>query len=138
MPLLEAARRKATFADLSAVPSHLVAELGDDALVPDIAGWRHERMPSIPNVAYFELRPDWVCEVVAPTTGRLDRIGKMPIYAREGVVHLWLVDPAAHTLEVYRLESGRWVVAQTVGGESGVRVEPFAEVEIDLGRWWRG
>ena len=110
--------------------------LGEDVMVPDVAGWRHERMPSIPNVAFFEMAPDWVCEVVSPTTGRLDRIGKMPIYARERLSHLWLVDPAAHTLEVYRLEEGRWVVAQTLGGDDLVRAEPFSAVEIDLSRWW--
>lgn len=110
--------------------------LGEDVLVPDVAGWRHERMPAIPNVAFFELAPDWVCEVVSPTTGRLDRIGKMPIYARERVSHLWLIDPASLTLEVYRLEDARWVVAQTLGGDDIVRAEPFSEIEIDLSRWW--
>lgn len=110
--------------------------LGDDIVVPDVAGWRQNRMPSIPNVAFFDLPPDWVCEVVSPTTGRLDRIGKMPIYASHGVFNLWLVDPAARTLEVYRLEATRWVVAQTLGGDEIVRAEPFSEIEIDLGRWW--
>ena len=111
---------------------HLAAEI----LVPDLAGWRNERMPVIPNVAYFELAPDWVCEVVSPTTGRLDRADKMPVYAREGVSHLWLVDPAARTLEVYRLEHSCWVVASTHGGNGVVRAEPFAAIAIDLGRWW--
>lgn len=110
--------------------------LHGDVLVPDLAGWRQTRMPVIPNVAAFELTPDWICEVVSPNTGRLDRTGKMPIYAREGVTHLWLVDPLARTLEVYQLEAGRWVVVQTVGGEGSVRAQPFVEIEIDLSRWW--
>src|SRR3954468_4688276 len=64
--------------------------LGADVLVPDLAGWRRERMPVLRNVAYFELAPDWVCEVVSPSTARVDRVRKVPIYAREGVSHLWL------------------------------------------------
>jgi Uma2 family endonuclease len=110
--------------------------LGDDVVVPDIAGWRRERMPTIPNVPYFELVPDWVCEVVSPTTGRLDRVRKMPVYARERVGHLWLVDPLQHTLEVYRLEGDRWMVASTHGGTDRVAAEPFADLEIELKRWW--
>lgn len=109
---------------------------GADVLVPDMAGWRRERMPVIPNVAYFELAPDWVCEVVSPTTGALDRRRKMPSYARQGISHLWLVDPLAKTLEVFRLEADRWVVWSTHAGSEAVRAEPFAAVEIDLTRWW--
>jgi Uma2 family endonuclease len=110
--------------------------LGADVAVPDLAGWRRERMPHLANVAYFTQAPDWVCEVVAPATGRLDRVRKMRIYAREEVVHAWLVDPLQKTLEVYRLESGHWVVASTHGGDEHVRVEPFEAVEVQLARWW--
>jgi Uma2 family endonuclease len=110
--------------------------LGPDVMVPDIAGWRRERMPVIPNVAYFEQAPDWACEVVSPSTGILDRRRKMPVYARESVSHLWIVDPILKTLEVYRLESGRWVVASTHGGDDRVRAEPFDAIEIDIARWW--
>lgn len=110
--------------------------LDADVLVPDLAGWRRERMARIPNTAAFSLAPDWVCEVVSPGTARLDRIGKMPVYARAGVGHLWLVDPLAQTLEVYRLEAGRWLVAQALGGSERVRAEPFDAIEVDLSRWW--
>ncbi|MCK6554694.1 Uma2 family endonuclease [Candidatus Binatia bacterium] len=110
--------------------------LGPDAMVPDVAGWRRERMPAIPNVAYFELAPDWVCEVVSPKTAILDRRRKMPIYACEGVSHLWIADPILKTLEVHRHEGGRWIVARTHGGDEQVRAEPFDAVEIDLARWW--
>jgi Uma2 family endonuclease len=109
---------------------------GADILVPDLAGWRRERMPALENVPYFELAPDWVCEVVSPATVRLDRIRKMPIYARERVGSLWLVDPLAKTLEVYRLEGVRWVVVGTYGGMESVRAEPFEDVAFDLSRWW--
>ena len=80
-----------------------------DVLVPDLAGWRRERMPTVPNVAAFELAPDWACEVISPSTGEIDRGRKMWVYARERVGHLWIVDPILRTLEVYRLEKGRWV-----------------------------
>jgi len=110
--------------------------LGSEVMVPDLAGWRRECMPRIPDVAYFELVPDWVCEVVSPRTGILDRRRKMPIYAREGVSHLWIVDPILKTLEVYRLESGRWVVASTHGGDDLVRAEPFEAVAFEIVRWW--
>jgi len=109
---------------------------GDDILVPDLAGWRRERMPILANVPYFELAPDWVCEVVSPTTGRVDRVRKMPVYARERVQHVWLVDPLMRTLEVYRLEGQCWVVVNTYGGEDSIRAEPFQALELDLSRWW--
>src|SRR5262245_25433163 len=78
--------------------------LHGDVLVPDLAGWRQERMLRLPNVAAFELPPDWVCEVVSPKTGRIDRARKMPIYARERVGHVFLVDPIERTFEIFRLQ----------------------------------
>ena len=110
--------------------------LGADVVVPDLAGWRRERMPVMRDVPFFELVPDWVCEVVSPRTGAIDRGRKMRIYAREGAGHLWMVDPIARTLEVYRLENGHWVVAATHAGNEQVRAEPFAAVEVEIGRWW--
>jgi Uma2 family endonuclease len=110
--------------------------LGDDVVVPDHAGWRRERMPALPNVAASTIAPEWVCEVESPTTGAVDRGRKMRIYAREEVGHLWMVDPIARTLEVYRLENARWVVASTHGGMEVVRAEPFEAVELRLARWW--
>ena len=111
--------------------------LETDILVPDLAGWRRARMPTVPNVAAFTLPPDWVCEVVSPSTGRLDRVRKMPVYAREGVGHLWLVDPPARTVEVYRLDAGRWIVASTHAGPEPICAEPFTELALDTRRWWR-
>lgn len=110
--------------------------LDADVLVPDLAGWRRERMPTFPPIAASTQAPDWACEVVSPNTGRLDRARKMPIYGRHGVGHLWIVDPPNRTLEVYRLEAGRWIVASTHGGDDPIRAEPFADVEIDPRRWW--
>lgn len=111
--------------------------LGADVLVPDLAGWRRERMPSVPaSAAYFELAPDWICEVSSPTTARLDRVRKLPIYAREGVRHAWLVDPVARTLEVFALEHGRWTLLLTASDDAPVRAAPFDAIELDLGVLW--
>ena len=110
--------------------------LGADILVPDLAGWRRERMPRLQDVPYFDLAPDWVGEVVSPSTARIDRVRKMPIYARERVNYLWLVYPGWQTLEVYRLEGQHWVVASSYGGAESVRAEPFEATELDMSRWW--
>ena len=109
---------------------------GADVVVPDIAGWRHERMPSVPSVAHFTLAPDWACEVLSPSTESIDRRKKMPIYAREGVRNAWLVDPVAQTLEVFRLESQRWSAVAAHEAGAKVRAEPFAAIELDLGSLW--
>lgn len=110
--------------------------LDADVLVPDVAAWRRTRMPSVPDVAAFTLPPDWVCEVLSPRTASIDRSRKMPIYAREGVRHLWLVDPRVRTLEVYQLEAGKWVVVHTYAGDDPVRAEPFETLALDVQRWW--
>ncbi len=107
-----------------------------DIMVPDLAGWRRERMPSVPDVAHFLRAPDWVCEVVSPTTGRLDRVHKMPAYARSGVEHLWLVDPQARSLEVFKLVQEHWTLMSTHEGAVHIRAEPFESVKLDMSRWW--
>jgi Uma2 family endonuclease len=179
-------RRPATYADLLAVPDHLVAEildgelytsprpaprhadagsglggalrgpfdrgrggpggwrilfepelhLGRDILVPDLAGWRRERMPRLPDEAFFAMPQDWVCEVLSPSTAAMDRVKKLAIYAREQVTHAWLVDPLAQTLEVLRLEGGRWTIVSTWAGATTVRAEPFDALELDLTLLW--
>lgn len=190
--MTEPAIREATYADLEALPAHLVGQLvhgvlytqarpaspharvssvlgadlggpfdrgrggpggwilldepelhfGRNVLVPDLAGWRRERMPEMPRVAYFELAPDWVCEVLSPSTAGLDRVKKLGVYLREGVTHLWFVDPEGRTLEVLRREgegeAARYVVAQTFFGDDPVRAEPFDAIELELGALWRG
>ena len=107
-----------------------------DVLVPDWAGWRKARMPHPPETAYFPLAPDWVCEILSPSTAVVDRARKLAIYAREGVAHAWLVDPALQTLEVFRLEGGRWVLLGTHAGDEVVRAEPFGEIDLELGLLW--
>ena len=107
-----------------------------NVLVPDLGGWRRETMGAIANEAYFTIRPDWVCEVLSPSTAATDRAEKMPIYARERVTHLWLVDPIARTLEGLVLEGARWSVLGTWRDDAKVRVEPFEAFELELGGLW--
>jgi Uma2 family endonuclease len=109
---------------------------GADVVVPDIAGWRRERMPRVPNVPNFSLAPDWLCEVLSPSTEAIDRRKKLPIYAREGVGHVWLVDPLLQTLEVLRLESQRWSLVAAHEADAKVRAEPFDAIELALRTLW--
>jgi Uma2 family endonuclease len=111
--------------------------LGDDIVVPDIAGWRRERMPEMPHAAFFDLPPDWICEVLSPSTQALDRAEKMPFYAREGVAHAWLVDPIARTIEAYQLEAKRWVVVGAWRDEAVLRLAPFDAIDIELAALWK-
>lgn len=185
-PGMGGGKRKATYADLEAVPPHRVAELVDgelyvsprpaspharaagwlygelhgpfnrglggpggwlllaepelhlseDVLVPDLAGWRRERMPEMPRVVGFTLAPDWVCEVLSPSTAELDREKKMKVYAREGVRHLWLVDPLRQMLEVYGLNGDPWAQLGTHTRQDRVRAEPFTPYLLELGVLW--
>ncbi len=110
--------------------------LGADILVPDIAGWRRERMKALPEKAFFELAPDLACEVLSPATEAVDRGQKMEAYARERVSHLWLVNPTQRTLETYRLVASQWTLLATFVGDAAVRAEPFETVALDMSRWW--
>ena len=108
----------------------------EDVVVPDVAGWRRERVPFLTGGPWSDIAPDWVCEVVSPSTESIDRGRKLRIYAREGVSHLWLVNPLAKTLEVYRLTDGRWTLLQTSVNDEVVQAEPFENVSIEMSRWW--
>jgi len=111
--------------------------LGNDTLAPDLAGWRIDRMPDLPETAYFSIAPDWICEVLSPSTAATDRAVKMPIYAREGVRNLWFVDPLGQLLEVYRLTvDSQWLLLAVHAGNAKVKVEPFEAIELDVGELW--
>ena len=110
--------------------------VADDVLVPDLAGWRRSQMTRYPDSAYTVIAPDWACEILSPSTSSLDRVQKLGIYAREHVSHAWLIDPLARTLEVLRLENGRWTILATHAGAEVVRAEPFAEIEVELQALW--
>ena len=109
-----------------------------NVVVPDLAGWRRTRLPEVPKAPFCTLAPDWVCEVLSPSTAVLDRAKKLQVYARAKVGHAWVVDPAAHLLEVLQLEAGRWVIAAAHAGAKVVRAEPFTELELELGLLWAG
>jgi Uma2 family endonuclease len=111
---------------------------GEDVVVPDLAGWRKERMPRYPRTAAVELPPDWVCEVISPSTARIDRTAKLRVYERVRVPHMWIVDPLARTLEVFRLVGEHYSIVQTHAGDERVRAEPFDAVELEMINWWGG
>ena len=112
--------------------------LGADVVVPDVAGWHRSRMPQLPADAHISIPPDWVCEVVSPRTARADRTTKKRIYARSRVAWLWLVDPAAHTLEVLQLGGEFWQEVQLFSGNEQVNALPFDALSLDLALWWEG
>lgn len=179
------ARRPATYADLEALPAHVVGEivngtlyaqprptprhgkaagklfarldgffddgsrfsgwifliepelhLGAHSIVPDIAGWRAERLTPFPEAAFIETPPDWVCEVLSPSTARLDRAEKLPIYASFGVGHAWYVDPLAKTLEVFELTGDKWTIAATFKDADPVTAPPFEAHTFPLDVLW--
>lgn len=107
-----------------------------DVLVPDLAGWRTERLPQLPDAPHMRLAPDWICEVLSDSTEAVDRIRKMLIYLREGVRHAWLVSPKHRTVEVYRRSDAGWVIVGQYEGTQVARAEPFQAIELQLGHLW--
>jgi Uma2 family endonuclease len=111
-----------------------------DVVVPDLAGWRRETMSAVSNAVPFTIRPDWVCEVLSPSTERHDRSYKLELYARAGTRNAWLVNPLTHTLEVLRLSSetpGQWLALGVFTDDAKVRAEPFEAFELDLASLWQ-
>ena len=110
--------------------------LEPDILVPDLAGWRTTRMHRVTNRAFETLSPDWVAEILSPSTSRVDRSLKLPVYQRERVPHVWLVDPQAMTIEVLRLDGESYRLLGVHADDARARLEPFDEVELDLASLW--
>ena len=110
--------------------------LGEDVLVPDMAGWRRTRVPKFPDAAYWTIRPDWLCEVLSPSTRATDLGPKRDIYAREGVPHMWLIDPRERSLEAFELREGDWVRLTRLMGDQPVSLPPFEAVSFPLGELW--
>lgn len=110
--------------------------LDRDILVPDLAGWRRDRMPKLPDTAWFELPPDWVCEILSPSTARVDRAEKLPLYAAHGVKHAWLVDPDLRTLEVFENREGKWLLLTVLEGSADVSQPPFDATSFSLATLW--
>ena len=110
--------------------------LGDEIIVPDLAGWRRERLAVAPDAANITVPPDWICEVLSRSTERMDRAEKMPIYASFGVQYAWLVHPRRRTLEAFRLHDGRWLTMAVHKDDARARIEPFDAIELDLALLW--
>lgn len=121
---------------------HIIFEpelhLGGDILVPDLAGWRRERLPEIPDAPFLEFAPDWLCEVLSPSTRWLDRGPKLRIYGSAGVSHVWLVEPRDHTLEVLDRRGEHWTLLDHFHGDAKVRARPFDAIELELAALWEG
>lgn len=113
---------------------HFVRDV--EVAVPDLAAWRRERMPTIPDGHRFEIVPDWVCEILSPATARKDRVVKLPAYARYGVAHAWIVDPEARTLEAFELREGHWMLIAALKDDDRVAIPPFDAVEFSLADLW--
>lgn len=109
---------------------------GREVMVPDLAGWRRERLPELPDVAWLDLSPDWVCEVASASTRRHDRMVKSGLYLEHGGDWLWLVTPTEETVEVFHQDAKRWVLMATAVGPEAARLPPFDAIELDVGRWW--
>ena len=110
--------------------------LGPQILVPDLAGWQRERMPDYPDAAYFDVAPNWVCEILSPSTRRYDLKRKREIYGETGVEHLWFIDPIARTLEVFALRDGAWTLLGTLADDEAVRMPPFDAIAFGLDALW--
>jgi Uma2 family endonuclease len=110
--------------------------LGAHVLVPDLAGWRRSRMPRLPDTAWFELAPDWLCEVLSPSTAKGDRVEKLPIYASFGVGHVWLIDPTLRTLEAFENREGKWLLLAAFENDNQVSILPFDAIAFDLAGLW--
>ncbi len=104
--------------------------------VPDLAGWRRERMPELPEDHRFEVVPDWVCEILSPSTAQKDRTRKLPLYARHTVAHAWLVDPLARTLEAYQWREEGWLLIATLKNDDPVSIPPFDAITFSLADLW--
>ena len=105
-------------------------------IAPDVAGWKLARLPILPNDEPIRVVPDWVCEILSPSTRRHDLLVKKPYYAKIGVPHHWLIDREARTITAYRLESGRWSELGVFGDERDARIEPFEDAALDIASWW--
>jgi Uma2 family endonuclease len=109
---------------------------GLDVVVPDIAGWRRENLPKLPETAFIDVAPDWTCEVLSPSTEFFDRGAKRDIYARAGISYLWLINSTSQQLEASQLVVGHWMLQATIVGASDVRIPPFDAISFSLAALW--
>jgi len=105
-----------------------------DIVRPDLAGWRRDRLLKPGTTRPIDVVPDWVCEVVSPSTAARDRVTKRNLYARSGVLHYWLIDPDARVLEALALREGSWFEVGVYDDSASARIPPFEAVELEIGR----
>jgi Uma2 family endonuclease len=110
--------------------------LGEQVVVPDLAAWRHERLSEFPDTAWIEVAPDWVCEVLSPSTESYDRGDKQLIYAEACVAHRWQINPVLKMLEVYELKTGKWLLLDVIQHDAQVAAAPFSEFSFSLNALW--
>jgi Uma2 family endonuclease len=110
--------------------------LDGNVLVPDLAGWRRERFPELPEGVGITIAPDWLCEALSPSTARFDRLVKLPRYAAAGVNHVWIIDPSARELEVLARSERDWTLVERYSGDALVSAPPFEAIAIDLRTVW--
>lgn len=135
--MAEAARYRTLYEALEALPEGLIFVRRTEVFVPDLAGWRRERMPEIPPDPHFEVVPDWICEILSPSTRSTDREVKMPLYARYGVTDAWIIDPDAKTLEAYELRGAQWAQLGVYGADDTAAAAPFEVATFRVGDLWR-
>ena len=110
--------------------------LGEHVVVPDLAAWRYARLSEFPDTAWIEVAPDWVCEVLSPSTESYDRGDKQLIYAEAGVTHRWQINPVLRMLEVYELKSDKWLLLDVIQEDAQVTAAPFSEFSFSLSALW--
>lgn len=106
------------------------------AVVPDVGGWLKDDVPRFPDTAYFESPPSWVCEVLSPSTRKLDLTTKRDFYARQGVREIWFVDPLARTLEAFSHTDGAWTLISAFKDDESVSLPPFDAIAFSLAVLW--
>ncbi|MBA2543467.1 MAG: Uma2 family endonuclease [Deltaproteobacteria bacterium] len=112
-------------------------QFGSNFLIGDIAGWRRERLPTIPRDSkWIDIAPDFICEALSPSTAKIDRGRKREIYAKAKVGHVWFIDPLNRTLEVLALAKSVYNVVASAGDDDRAKFPPFDNVEIDLANLW--
>lgn len=105
-----------------------------DVVRPDLSGWRREKLPRPAAKRPIDVVPDWVCEVISPSTAAHDRVRKRALYARSGIAHYWLIDPEARILEALALRDGAWIEVGVHDDTASARIAPFEAVELEVGR----
>ena len=120
------------------LPEMMVRFGPHDAVSPDLAGWRRDRLhlPTLEDGVAIDVIPDWICEILSPSTASVDRARKLPIYHREGVCHAWVIDPLERTLEVFHRSRRGWQLAESHAGKSVVHATPFESVALELSALW--